>query len=117
MGQLDIIRKKNLISSPETVNADWESPSVSLDDREGEFTLSLKYESGISVNMKAYLQVSNDDVDYGDVADSEVTITDSSGTVIYDINGSGCLYARLKIVVISGSIDVVDCKYAAKQRH
>lgn len=117
MSVLDKIRKKQVLSAPETVNADWSSPSVSLDDREGDFSVSLKYDNGAGVDMKVYFQVSNDDLNYGDVEDSEVTITDSEGVVIFDLPGSGTAYARLRIQVTSGSIDVLEIKYVASQRH
>jgi hypothetical protein len=118
---LDKIRKKDMISSPETVNSDWTSPSISLDDREGEFSISLKYESGSSVNMKVFFQVSNNEVDFGDVGndlgDGGVTITDSEGAVIFDLPGTGCSYGRIRIEVTTGSIDIVELKYVASQRH
>lgn len=117
MSQLDQIRKKQLISSPETVNTDWATPSTSLDDRTGAFSLSLKYDNGLGVNMKVYIQLSNDDIDFGDIADSEVVITDASGTVIFDMEGSGAQYARMRIEVVSGSIDVLEAKYVGSQFH
>lgn len=123
MSVIDIIRRKQLLESPETVNSDWASPSVSLDDRQGEWSLSLKYENGSSVDMKVYLQLSVDDINYGDVVSAdpsesyEVQIVDNSGVVIFDVDGSGAQFARLRVEVIGGSIDVVDIKYLAKQGH
>lgn len=122
-GVIDIIRRKQLLESPETVNADWTSPSVSLDDRRDEWSLSLKYENGTSVNMRVYIQLSVDDVNFGDLVSPDpaesydVQITDSSGVVIFDMDGTGVSYARIRIEVTSGSIDAVEVKYLAKQAH
>lgn len=118
MSQLDQIRKKQLIESPETINADWNSPSTSLDDRAGAFSLALKYENGVGpVSMVVTLQLSVDDINFADVTDSEITITDTEGVAIYDVDGSGTSYARLKVTVTSGSIDAVELKYVASQFH
>lgn len=126
MGILDKIRKKQLISAPETVNTNWASPSVSLDNREGDFSIALKYENGISVHMKVYIQLSHDDLDFGDIAptnpdgtpgDGCIEIIDSSGVCLFDLGGSGAEFARLRVEVITGSIDVVEIKYTASQRH
>lgn len=116
-GILDQIRRKQLVSSPETVNTNWTSPSVSLDDREGEFSLSLDYENGSSVDMVIYLQLSNDNIAFGDLEDSDIAITDLDGTALYDIDGSGAQFARLRIEVIGGSIDVTKVNFIGKQRH
>ena len=116
MSQLDVIRKKVLVES-ETVNADWASPSVSLDDRADEFSISLKYDNGSTVNMVVWFQLSNDNVNFADVVDSNVIITDNSGVVIFDLSGSGAIYARVRVAVTSGSIDVLDVKYMARQFH
>lgn len=122
MSQLDIIRRKNLIEAPETVSTDWTSPSASLDDRADEFSISLKYENGSGANMRVWFQLSNDNINFADVEDvvsgnPYLTISDSEGVVIFDLAGSGAQYARLRIEVIAGTIDVVDCKYLAKQFH
>lgn len=123
MSQLDIIRRKNLLEAPETITTDWVSPSASLDDRANEFSLSLKYENGSSVSMKIWLQLSNDNENFGDVIDNSnnqptyIEITDPDGVAIFDMNGSGAQYVRLRIEVITGSIDVVDIKYLGKQFH
>lgn len=117
MAVLDQIRKRQLISAPETVNADWTSPSTSLDDRSGAFSISVKYENGASVDMKVYIQLSNDDEAFGDIEESEVIITDDTGTVIFDLEGSGAQYARIRIEVTDGSIDVLEVKYVGSQFH
>jgi hypothetical protein len=122
MGILDQIRKKVILESPETVNSDWTSASFSLDDREGNFSVSVRYDDGISVDMNIYFQVSNDDVNFGDVPDYDgivrpINITDASGTAIFDIPGTGTSFGRIRIEVISGSIDVEEIYLVAAQRH
>ena len=122
MSQLDIIRRKTLIEAPETVTTDWVSQSASLDDRADEFSLSVKYENGSSVQMRLWMQLSNDNINFGDIVDnngqpSYIDITDPDGVAIFDITGSGAQYVRIRIEVTSGSIDVVDVKYLARQFH
>lgn len=121
-GQFDQIRKKQLLSSPETITTDWNSPSVSLDDRVGAFSVSLKYENGSGVNMRVYFQLSNDNVNFGDITGTladpaYVDITDDSGVVLFDLEGSGAAYARIRVEVTSGSIDAIELKYNALQFH
>ena len=117
MSVLDQIRKKQILSAPETVNSDWNGPSFSLDDRTGPFTIAVKYENGTSVNMKMWIQISDDDINFGNVPDTDVVITDDSGVTIYDINGSGASFARVFIEVTAGSIDVIEIKYVGSQFH
>lgn len=96
---------------------DWTSPSFSLDDREGEFAVSFSYTNGLSVDMTILLQVSLDNEEFVDVGDTEQQITDESGLHIWDLAGSGALFARVKVKVSAGSIDVNNIYYSAKQRH
>lgn len=117
MSVLDVIRKKNLIDAPESVSTDWTSPSVSLDDREDEFSIQVNYENGVSPTMSFILQISSDNVNFADIVESAQSVTDASGSHIWDIAGSGALYARVKIAVTSGALDVTRIFYAAKQRH
>lgn len=114
---LDNIRLKEIISEPQTVNVTWVSPSVSLDDRENEFSISVFYENGAAVDMVLSLQFSADNINFGEVTESLKAITDSSGTHMWDVAGSGAPYARVKIEVNAGSIDVTRIFYSAKQRH
>lgn len=115
--ELDSIRLKELLDSPETVNVDWEAPSVSLDDREGEFSLTLYYENGSAVDMTLRLQISSDNINFADLAGTDQIIADNSGMHIWDISGSGALWVRARVIVAAGSIDVTRVFYAAKQRH
>lgn len=114
---LDAIRLKEILEGSETVNVDWVSPSISLDDRENEFSIQINYENGVTPNMSFILQVSSDNVNFADIVESVQTISDTEGSHIWDIAGSGALYARVKIAVGAGSIDVTRIFYAGKQRH
>ena len=68
-------------------------------------------------SVKIFLEVSNDGVEYSTVIDSEQTITDPTGSDIVDIFGTGVRYLRVKIEVVSGSIDVQRILRTAKRRH
>lgn len=119
MSVLDKIRKKNLIDAPVTVNADWATDSASLDDRADAFSLTLKYANGVSVNMTTWLEMSTTglDDDWARVEDTDVIITDASGTVLYDVDGSGSQFVRIAVVVTAGSIDVTMSLFSASQYH
>jgi hypothetical protein len=114
---LDNIRIRELVEQSETVNVDWVSPSFSLDDREDEFSVTVFYENGSSVNMILSLQVSADNINFADITESFQAVTDDSGSHMWDIAGSGAPYARVKVTVLGGSIDVTRILYVGKQRH
>lgn len=114
---LDAIRLKEILEGTETVNVDWVSSSFSLDDRESEFSIQINYENGSSPNMSFILQISSDNINFADITESVQVVSDTSGSHIWDIAGSGALYARVRVAVASGSIDVTRIFYAAKQRH
>lgn len=114
---LDAIRLKEVLEGTETVNVEWTSPSISLDNREDEFSIQINYENGSAPNMSFILQISSDNINFADIVESAQAISDASGSHIWDIAGSGALYARVKIAVSAGSIDVTRIFYAGKQRH
>ena len=114
---LDAIRLKELLEQSEPVSMDWTSPSVSLDDRENEFSITVNYDNGSGFSANLILQVSNDDINFADIVESSQSVTDNSGVHIWDIAGSGALYARVKVAVSAGSVDITRIFYAAKQRH
>jgi hypothetical protein len=114
---LDAIRLKEILQGAQTVNVEWYSPSFSLDDRENEFSIQINYDSGVAPNMSFTLQISSDNINFANITESVQNISDTSGSHIWDIAGSGALYARIKIAVSAGSIDVTRIFYAGKQRH
>jgi hypothetical protein len=120
MSQIDQIRKVVLVPTPETVNTDWATEAASLDNRDGPFSLYIRYDNGSgTVNMTAWLQVSPTglDGDWANVADTDVAFTDDSGLIAYDVDGSGMQFVRIAIVVTAGSIDVTEGHYSASQWH
>lgn len=118
MGQvLDAIRLQEILDGTETVNVDWVSPSFSLDDREDEFSIQINYANGSSPNMSFILQISSDNINFADIQESVQPVSDNSGSHIWDIAGSGALFARVKIAVAGGSLDITRIFYAGKQRH
>jgi hypothetical protein len=114
---LDAIRLKEVLDSTASVNFDWESPSFSLDNREGEFSVTVNYENGSNVSMNLILQISSDNINFADLTGTSQEIVDDSGMHIWDIQGSGALYARVSIRVSTGNIDVTRVFYSARQRH
>lgn len=116
-GILDAILKYDILIGPETVNANFESPSIDIDNREDEFGVLFSYENGASVNMTLWLQVSPDNQTWFDVADSDQLITDPSGNHFWDVAGTGASFLRVRVEVTSGSIDISKIFYSAKRRH
>jgi hypothetical protein len=114
---LDAILKKDILIGPETVNAEFFSPSIDIDNREDEFGVLFSYENGASVNMTLWLQVSPDNITWFDVADSDQLITDPSGNHFWDVAGTGASFLRVRVEVASGSIDISKIFYSAKRRH
>lgn len=117
MGQvLDGILKKT-VEENFTVNTEYVSDRIDIDNREDEFSIQILYSNGINVDMVLKLEVSVDGENFSEVTDSDQTITDSAGSHIYDIAGSGVIFMRVKIEVNTGSIDVDKILYSARRRH
>lgn len=114
---LDAILKKDILVGPETVNAAYESPSIDIDNREDEFGVLFSYDNGSAVNMTLWLQVSPDNINWFDVADSDQVITDPSGNHFWDITGTGSSFLRVRVAVTAGSIDISKIFYSGKRRH
>ena len=116
-GVLDSTLKRNILIGPETVNANFESSYIDIDNREDEFGVLFSYENGSAVNMTLWLQVSPNGITWFDVADSDQVITDPSGNHFWDISGTGASFLRVRIEVVAGSIDVSSISYSGKRRH
>lgn len=115
MSVLDIILIKNLITSPVTINTDYESEVIDISNRQDEFAVQVDYDNGVGVDMDIVLEVSNDNVTF--VPMSTQNVTDATGTHIFDVEGTGTGYLRISIVVNSGSIDLQQILYKAKRLH
>lgn len=117
MSVLDAFLKKDILIGPETINTNYESPSIDIDNREDEFGVLFSYENGASTNMTLWLQVSPDNQNWFDVVDSDQVITDVSGNHFWDVAGTGASFLRVRIEVTSGSIDISKISYSGKRRH
>lgn len=114
---LDGILKK-IVEENYTVNAEYVSERIDIDNREQEFSIQVLYSNGNgSVDMVIKLQASIDGENFSDITDSDQVITDDQGSHVYDVAGSGVIYIRVKIEVNNGSIDVDKILYSAKRRH
>ena len=117
MAVLDMILVKELVDTATTVNGDFESVAVDITNREAECSFQVNYENGIGVNMEISLEVSSDGINYAQIEESKQQIVDTEGIHIVDLFGTGTNYARVKIEVTSGSIDVTRILYSGKRRH
>jgi len=117
---LDSIIKLIVLDGPQSINSTFTSDVVDLDNREGEFSVTVSYDGGISLNMTTSIELSNTPENSGSwvqLEDSDLIQTDASGTIVYDIQGTGLSYMRIKIVVASGSCNLQSILYVAKRRH
>lgn len=117
MGVLDILLIQELISAPTTVNSDYTSEAIDISFKEAEFSIQMNYNNGSSVNMVLFLEVSNDKTNWSRITESEQTITDDTGSQIYDLTATGVAYMRLGVEVTGGSIDINNILYKARRRH
>ena len=114
---LDTILIEELVDTPTTVNTTFVSKSVDISFRENESSIQTVYNNGTNVDMRIVLEVSNDNVNFSEISDSEQVITDDTGSDIIDIFGTGTNYLRIKIEVTTGSIDVQSIIWKGKRRH
>lgn len=117
MGVLDTILIKELITAPATVNSNITFDFVDISYKEAEFSIQLNYNGGSSVNMVLYLEVSNDASNWSRITDSEQTITEDSGSHVWDLLATGVTYMRVGIEVTDGSIDANRLMFHMKRRH
>lgn len=117
MSYLDQIFRKVLIDGPVTVDANYNSQSVSADGIEDEFSISLSYENGSTVDMDIYIQFSNDNINFASDTATLTNITANDGSVIYDFSGTGAQFLRIYIEVTTGSIDVIEAVLIGKRSH
>ena len=113
---LDGILKK-IVDQDRTINSEYLSERFDIDNREDEFSIQFIYDSGVNVDMTLKLEGSVDGENFSEITDSEQTISDPTGSHIWDIAGTGLIYLRVKVEVTTGSIDVDRILYSAKRRH
>jgi hypothetical protein len=114
---IDQIVRRLFITTPETVNANWESQSISLDSIERELSMSLTYENGSAVSMVVYMAFSNDNINFSRDLSTLTVISDSTGYILLDYLGVGSQFARFEVDVSAGSIDVVEGRMVGKRNH
>lgn len=114
---LDTILIEEIINTPTTVSTDYQTPSIDISNREDEFSIQVDYDGGINVDMEVAMSVSNDNVTFVPITDSIHTITDPTGTSIFDVSGTGTNYLRVEIKVTTGSITIQQITYKGRRRH
>lgn len=115
MAVLDSILVEELIDTPTTVNLDFSTRSIDISNRQDEFSVQINYDNGSSVDMDIHLEVSSDNVNFASMGNQNVT--DSTGTHVFDVQGTGTRYLRITIIVNTGSMDVQRIMYDGKRLH
>jgi hypothetical protein len=117
MSYLDQIFRRILIDGPVTVDANYNSQSVSVDGIKDEFSINISYNNGVSVDMDVYVQFSNDNINFASDTATLTNITTADGSILYDFSGTGAQFLRIRIEVTSGSIDVIEAGLIGKRNH
>lgn len=116
MAVLDAILKKTIIDN-ETINVDHVSSHIDIDNRESAFSIQISYDNGAApVDVDFFYELSTDGVTFLTVETEKVTVTDTSGNILYDIADTGASYLRVGVTVRTGSVDVTAI-YSGKRRH
>jgi hypothetical protein len=113
---LDSIIKHEFIEFTESVSSQFISEPFDISGVDQAFTVSLTYDNGSTVSMDLYMDISVDGTNYVPI-DSPENITDTTGTHIWDVGGSGATFCRIRIEVNTGSIDVQNITLTGKRRH
>ena len=124
MGQvLDAIIRKDLIGSRdltgisyENINASGNSNKDDVSGSEQGYLLSITYDNGVGLDVNFYVQGSMDGISFGDIPGTETNITDTEGSITWDIVNSNANFVRISWVFNSGSVDVYG-QLSAKRRH
>lgn len=116
MSVLDAILKKIMIDGPVEVTSGYTSQIIDIDGREGEFSIQLTYQNGVSPALSVSVQVSNDKENWADINGSALDIDNAADTMIWDIAGTGSSFIRLSITG-TGSADVLEAMFVGKRRH
>lgn len=118
MGQvLDAILKKRMLEGPVTIDENTLSTIVDMSGVENSFAIQLDYENGITLNADLSLEVSVNGRDFSEIPTSVQNVTDATGTHIWDVAELGTNFIRVKIVINTGSFDVLSVQFSGKRRH
>ena len=105
MGQvLDSIVKKKILEGPQTVNSDLTSDSVDISGVDSSYSIQIKWNSGVTVDIDATLEVSVDGVSFVSIADTLFNFTTDDDVAIWEVTGRGINFVRVNLVVNTGSI-------------
>lgn len=114
---LDTLIIDEVVTTPTTINTTTTFDAVDISKKEDAFSIMLTYDNGSSVNMTLFVEVSVDGVTFSRIDDADQTITDDTGSMIWDFNDSGTNYMRVGIEVTAGSIDVNKVAFSQRRRH
>jgi hypothetical protein len=124
MSVLDLIVKKELVGyvddsqvkNYESINSSGNSLFVDVGGTEQGYTVTLDYTNGSGLNVDFTVEVSTDGTIFVPMGDTDTTITDASGTIIWDIVYSNVSFVRISWTVVSGSVDIYGA-FSGKRRH
>jgi len=68
-------------------------------------SIQLVYSNQAAINATANIQVSNDGINWTDVASTSVTIT-ANGNTIWDLSNSAFKIVRVHFVRVAGTVDL-----------
>lgn len=117
-GVIDAIVKGELVVGPVTVNSDYTSESMNISGVEDTYSVQIEFSNGNgSVDITTFLEVSVDGNVYVPITETELSDTDDSGVVIYEVTGRGVEWLRVGITVTSGQFTLDRILVSGSRRH
>jgi len=120
---LDAIVVKNMVGSRdldgtnfETINVSGVSDSVDTSGTEQGFLVLISYANGVGNNVVFRVEGSSDNTNFGAIENAEQTVTDSDGSVTFDLININANYIRISWEVSAGSVDIFG-HLSGKRRH
>lgn len=115
--RLDSIIKHKYVEGPLAISEDYTTEHFDISGQEGSLSVQVDYSEGASLSMTLYIEVSTNGRSFSRIEESGQTVSDSSGTHIWDITEVGIVYMRVALVVNSGSCTIDEIQLSAKRRH
>jgi hypothetical protein len=122
---LDKIIVKDLVGSRgntagsinyESINSSGNAEkSADTSKSEDNILISMSYANGVANNITFVVQGSADNLVFSDITDTQVAVTDSSGTITWDLVGVRPNYTRIKWTVSAGSLDIQATLFAGRR--
>ena len=113
---LDKIIVKDLVGSRgntagsinyESINSSGQSEkTVDTSKTEDNILVSMSYANGVGNDIVFSIEGSADNLVFSAITDTQVTVTDTSGTITWDLSGIRPNYMRLKWTVNAGTMDI-----------